>query len=108
MAQRWIAEERVVFVHADGRRTAGRIAIGEPEPRGRDACCEVALEGMERSYTLVGASTLQALMLAIQLGGYRLHDFIAKGGRVLGPAGGDVALEALFGPLLRAAKVPGP
>ena len=62
---------------------------------------------MERTHKIRGASTLQALLLAICLGGMRLRDFIAKGGRVIDPdEGNDVPLEAYFGALLRTTATP--
>ena len=48
-----------------------------------------------------GASTLQALVLAVRFLGRRLNDFLSTGGRVLDPHGdSDVPLESLFGKLL--------
>jgi hypothetical protein len=103
----WIAEEPVVFVHPNGTRTAGRIALGAPVRREHDCACQVALDGMERSVAIYGDSTLQALLLASRYLGMRLHDFLSRGGRVLYPPDADegddtdVALSALFGSFLR-------
>jgi hypothetical protein len=100
----WIAQENVVFVDVDGRRSSGRIAVGRPEQVSAvEATCTVALDGLERTWPIRGTSTLQALLLATRFLGMRLHDFISKGGRVVYPDGDDdVTLEALFGALLRA------
>lgn len=100
----WIAERRVVFVHPDGRRSDGRIAIGAPYMVDIDeARCPVTLDGLETFPPQVaGASTLQALLLAARLAGRRLRDFQERGGRIEYPVdegGGDVDLEALFGSL---------
>lgn len=79
-----MAEEEVVFVHPDGRRVAGRIAIGAPLTSGRECSVEVSLQGVEPrlSTKIYGETTLQALMLGIRFMGYRLHDFLQKGGRI--------------------------
>lgn len=109
MEPTWIAEEKVVFVHPDGRRTVGRIAVGVPEQVGPDeASCPIALDGLERTRPIHGGSKLQALLLAIRFLGMRLHDFLSKGGRVFYPVEDvDVPLEAaFFGPMLRAAGPP--
>ncbi len=106
MTPTWIAEEHVIFVEPDGRRNAGRIAVAQPVPiDDGDASCQVVLE-RDRTLTyppMFGASTLQALLLGVQLLGYELHDFLERGGRVLGAEDGeDFPLDVLFGPLLRA------
>jgi hypothetical protein len=108
VATRWIAEEPVTFVHPGGRRVLGRIAIAEPHSvNTEEASCEIALDGLERTHPIHGASTLQALMLAIRFLGMRLYDFTLKGGRVLHPdEDADVRLDGYFGALLCAAKVP--
>ena len=108
MTPSWIAEEPVVFVYADGRRNAGRIAVGLPEHVGADeARCSIALDGLERTRPIHGATTLQALLLAIRFLGMRLHDFMLKGGRVVDPnEDTDVPLGAFLGTLLRAAEPP--
>lgn len=64
----WIAEEKVVFVHPDGKRVVGRIAVAAPIVREQDCACEVVLEGLERSYTIFGDTTLQALLLGVGCG----------------------------------------
>lgn len=94
-----IAEDHVVFVFPDGRRQPGRIAIGVPESVGPDeARCTVVLEGMQPSTRVHGATTLQALVLALRLARQRLHDFVADGGRVLDPEDdSDIEIDAMFG-----------
>jgi hypothetical protein len=79
-----MAEEEVVFIHVDGRCIAGRIAIGTPVTSGRECSVEVSLQGVEPrlSTKIYGETTLQALMLGIRFMGYRLHDFLQKGGRI--------------------------
>ena len=120
MPPTWIAEEPVVFVHPDGRRVAGRIAIGLPGPDGRGASvCPVALDGLldvGEKPGIFGEGNLQALLLAARFAGGMLHDFLARGGHVIMHGedepdagvdgdGGDgdrdaAALDATFGPLL--------
>jgi hypothetical protein len=107
MPPTWIAEEPVVFVHPDGQRVAGRIAIGLPGPDGRGASvCPVALDGLfdiGQKPGIFGEGNLQALLLAARFAGYTLHAFLSRGGRVVGPGepeDHDVPLSALFGPLL--------
>jgi hypothetical protein len=108
-AATWIAEEHVVFIHPDGTRRPGRIALAAPVQRAGRYTCEVALDGMQPNMAIHGGSTLQALLLAAGVLGMRLHDFVARGGRVLYAPGEesdgseDVALEALFGCYFRAA-----
>src|SRR4051812_5064111 len=106
MPPTWIADQAVVFVHADGRRSPGRIAIAQPEQVGPDeATCLIALDGLERTRSIHSASTLQALLLGIRFLGMRLHDFVSKGGRLVAPDGDtDFPLEAYFGDLLRPAE----
>jgi hypothetical protein len=109
MSTRWIAEQRVVFVHADGRRVAGRIAVAAPTQSAENASCVVALDGLASSHPIHWESTLQAMLLALQLAGWELHRFTASGGRVLDPdEDTDIPLEAIFGPLLRPAPMVGP
>jgi hypothetical protein len=110
----WIAEEQVVFVQADGTRIPGRIAVAAPVVREQDCACEIVLEGLERSHTIFGDSTLQALLLGVRFLGARLHDHLSRGLRV--ELAGDAAeadstdvvdndtevIAVLFGPLLRA------
>jgi hypothetical protein len=110
MASEWIAEEQVVFVFPNGTRRDGRIAIGLPVRDHHDARCPVALDGLQQCGPIFGASTAQALLLAIRFLGVRLHDFLSRGGRVVYPEGVieqeggrgdvDIPLGALFGPLL--------
>ncbi len=99
----WIAGREVTFIKPDGRKTPGRIAIGEPEEvSGVEARCAVLLEGLDPVHEARGDSTLQALALALRLAGRRLHDFCSSGGRVEYPdheGGGDVDLDALLGPV---------
>jgi hypothetical protein len=104
MKQTWIAEEEVVFLHPNGRRVPGRIAVGLPvQVHVGEADCTIALDGYEQQPgPLKGGSTLQALLLAVRFIGTRLHDFLSKGGRVLNPEDdSDFELEASFGSLLR-------
>ena len=89
-----------MFVHPDGTRSPGRIALGAPVRRELDCACLVALDGLERSVAIYGDSTLQALLLASRFLGTRLHDFLSRGGRVLDPHDTDIELSALFGSFL--------
>ncbi|MCB9563160.1 MAG: hypothetical protein H6708_22410 [Kofleriaceae bacterium] len=107
MAPTWIAEEPVVFVTTDGRRMPGRIAVGRPEQvSATEARCPVILDGLAPVWPISGGSPLQALLLAVQFLGMRLHALTSSGRRVVDPDdGSDVGIEALLGPLLRAPAV---
>jgi hypothetical protein len=109
----WIAEQRLVFVHGDGRRVNGLVAIASPvlEPETGVASCAVALDGMHDRLSaaapmrIQGGGTLQALVLAVGFAGKMLRNFVDGGGRVLFPDEGtgegdvDVPIDALFGTL---------
>jgi hypothetical protein len=102
MTTTWIAEESVIFVHKDGRRAPGRIAIAAPVALDDHCACEVALEGLDQSRRIFGDSTLQALLLGAAFLGMQVQAFLKRGGRVMHPdESGDVPLRSLFGPLLR-------
>ena len=103
-----------MFVTANGARIAGRIAVAAPVVREQDCACDVVIEGLDESYTIYGESTLQALLLAVQFLGSRLHDYQSRGVRFeADDPDGDPEDNArhdiitlLFGSLLRAAEVP--
>jgi hypothetical protein len=106
----WIAEMRVVIVHPDGLRAPGHIAIGQPYALGGadpaanfESHCPVKIDGLGSGvHHVSGGGTLSALLLGIQLLGYLLHDFRARGGRVVDADDGtDVDLDSMFGPFLR-------
>lgn len=101
VATTWIAEQRVIFVHPDGTRCEGRIGIGLPvQVSAREARCLVALEGLDRTYAIPGASTLEAMLSAIRFGVQGLQQFRARRGRLLLPDGlTDLPLDTIFGPL---------
>lgn len=73
---------------------------------GDEAHCPVEIDGLHsRVHPIIGGGSLQALLLGVRFLGTMLHDFIARGGRVLDAEDDtDVPLEALFGPLLRENK----
>jgi hypothetical protein len=98
----WIAELQVIWVLASSERRPGRIAIGMPVVVSDiEASCAYALDGLEYVAGPVhGAHTMQALCTALSFVGWKLHAFLAGGGRVLHDTGDDVALEDVFGPLL--------
>jgi hypothetical protein len=108
MTTTWIAEQPVVFLYGDSRRS-GRIAIGLPvQINPTEARCSVLLDGLDvHPIGIVGMSSLQALLLSVRFLGMRLHDFLSKGGRVLDPGdGSETALDGLFGPMLQRAVPP--
>jgi hypothetical protein len=105
----WIAELRVVMVHPDGRRVPGHIAVGRPytlgdgDPAGSfESHCPVEIDGLHsQRHPIIGAGTIQALLLGVRFLGTMLHNFTSRGGRVLHATDGtDVDLESLFGPML--------
>jgi len=98
----WIADQAVIYLYPSGERSHGRIAVGQPCEIDRvEASCLVWFDGHDpHAIAIHGASTLQALLLAVCYLGKRLHDFVSRGGRVLYPdEESDVALDALFGPM---------
>jgi hypothetical protein len=106
----WIAEKRVVLVHPDGRRVAGHIAVGQPYTLGGadpaatyESHCPIEIDSLyPAAQPIIGGGTLQALLLGVQFLGTMLHDFMSRGGRVLDPEDDtEIALESLFGPMLR-------
>jgi hypothetical protein len=98
----WIAEQRVTWALASGERRPGRIAIGMPIAISEvEASCWYALDGLEYvAGPMLGSDTMQALCMALRFVGWKLHAFLARGGRVLDDDGEDVGIEAVFGPLL--------
>src|SRR5207248_366502 len=95
-----LAAERVEYVAPNRKRRHGQVAIGKPfwVDENHAGC---VVECPDTSRTIFGATTLQALFLAIRFAGMQFHAFVAKGGRILGPDGGRrFPLEAYFGPLL--------
>jgi hypothetical protein len=104
----WIVSDPVVFVHPNGDRVAGRIAVGMPvQIDETEARCKIALDGLDCINPRIGGATpLHALLLGVQFIGMRLHSFRSKGGSVLTSDGEAVNLEAMFGPLLQPAVVP--
>jgi hypothetical protein len=85
MKSTWIAERQVIFIHGDGHRVPGRIAIASPVRITSDeARCLVALDGVQvHPVPIAGSCTLQALLLAMQYLGMRMYDFCSKGGESL-------------------------
>ena len=108
----WLVEHPVTWVLPSGEQRSGRIAVGVPElvpGGGGDATCAFALDGLETGRgPLRGHGALQALLLALQFIGLMLHDYLARGYRVLDPDqtyDPDLAtagLISVFGPLIRA------
>jgi hypothetical protein len=101
----WTVEEPAVFLHPDGQRVPGRIAIGYPVPPADPyrAECQALIDGIDGRVESFEADTpLTALQLAMASLAGKLRAFLAGGGRVLRPEGdADADLEALFGPMLR-------
>ena len=108
----WIAELRVIIVHPDGRRVPGHIAVGRPYALGGadpaasyESHCPVEITDVHSCrHPLIGGGTLHALLRGVEFLGVMLHEFVARGGRILDPEdGSEVALSVLFGPLFHAA-----
>ena len=100
----WIAEEHVIWVLPSGERRAGRIAVGLPEMVADgegEAKCTIALDGLEPVRAVSGQGTMQALLLALRLGGMRLYDFISHGMSVRCPNDdSEIDLSESFGAFL--------
>jgi hypothetical protein len=83
----------------------GHIAIGQPytpdgDPAaGHESHCAIEIDGLHsRNHPIINGGSLQALLLAIQFAGSRLHDFVSRGGRVLDAEDeSNVPLAAFFG-----------
>lgn len=111
----WIAELRVIVVHPDGRRVPGHIAVGRPytlaggDPAANyETHCPIEISDIHPArHPVISGGTLGALVSGVQFLGWLLHDFVARGGRVLDPEDeSDVPLEAIFGPLLSGSITP--
>jgi hypothetical protein len=64
----------------------------------REATCALALDGVDPVRVSHGATTLQALVLALRLGRMRLDSLVSTGGRILEPERGeDLAVDAMLG-----------
>jgi len=110
----WIATTELVWVDPDGTRRPGRIAVARPVQRETGEWgCQVHAVGFERrTRTIFGASSWQALQLALQFIGYDVHRYVEEGGSMLWPSepaddeGEDqrYSPELLLGPLFRAPK----
>jgi hypothetical protein len=110
MSTTWLAEERLIWSHPDGRRVPGRIRVGVPKMVTDDAAeCMLAIEGLcDLAFPMHGDSPLQVLLLALRHIGILIYDFLSRGGRVLDPLTGEnFGIEHLFGPLLCPAKSDG-
>ena len=96
-----IATLELVALHADGRRVPFALRLHAPEeaPTG-EWQCTLRLDGLiDELAPVSGDDSLQALCLALLLAARLLRRFIAGGGRLLDPLGGDEdwPLEAYFG-----------
>jgi len=96
-----VCECDVVFIHADGTRSPGRIWVNRPRRSGAGSAeCSVGIDGLHPALPPVaGADTLQALVLALRLIGALLHDFVGRGGKIRLPnCEAELELGAYFGP----------
>lgn len=97
-----IASTEMTAVLASGERVPVRIAIERPcqTPHGDWCCRAVGSPVVQSSGTgICGASSLQALALAISYLRHQLKHFVSKGGRLVYAADGDedVEIDAIFG-----------
>ena len=103
-----IAEHAALFVHANGRRWAGRIALSPIIRRSLTPdiqvwSCTVVADNVVGPFQLHGASRLQALTCALDFLASQLFRFVAAGGRILDPnSEQDYPLETMFGAVWRA------
>jgi hypothetical protein len=102
----WTAELPIVWI-INGKRVAGRVAIGVPElvPDGDgEAICPVALDGLQPITRVRGDGVFHALMQGVRFLDLRLRHYVADGVRVIYPDGehdpdGDTeSLLAMFKP----------
>ena len=96
-----IAKLELVALHTDGRRVPFALRLGAPEPRATGEWrCALHLDGLvDELGPVSGDDGVQALCLALLLAASLLRRFVAAGGRLLDPLGGDEdwPLEAYFG-----------
>ena len=99
-----IAAVELVFQPAKGAKRRVRIRLGKPyQASSRDWACPSEMRGFEPRYPDArGASSWQALTLAIFLLRSRIDDFVETGGTILTGADGSTwdkrALTSTFGP----------
>ena len=95
-----LAAAEFVAVLPDGARRRVRIAVGAPRPgAGGEWRCPLAMDGLSPpSAAIAGEDALQALGLAWRYLGSTLRHLVATGGRLEFSSGGEVPLDAYFGP----------
>lgn len=83
----WIAETEVVWVYRDRTRRTARVAIARPVQRstGEWVCRIEGAPMQNRTMTIFGASSWQAMFLALQFFGYDVHHHVEVGGRIMWP-----------------------
>jgi hypothetical protein len=100
---------RVVLVFPSGNRVPSHISVGQPvtlndqDPADNyESYCAVEIQGLQPLTRISGGGSLQALLLGLSFLGMRLHDFGARGGRVVhSDEDSDVELKSIFGTFLR-------
>jgi hypothetical protein len=94
-----IASAEFVATLPDGSQRPLRVAVGVPYFGRLDVWwCPVWLDSLHPEVAAIaGEDALQALGLAWEYLGTTLTAFVAGGGRVQFPSGGDVPLTAYFG-----------
>ena len=101
---RFIASYELRWLKADGSEVSVTARVGIPYESGDgEYRCPVEIEGFDGRYPdIAGASSLQALCLAIQLLANRLNDLLQEGGRLVYPDDSSTewrsdSLNSLFG-----------
>jgi hypothetical protein len=95
-----IATLELIALHTDGQRVPFALRLNAPEEAFTGEWqCVLRLDGLFDDLAPVsGDDSVQALCLALLLAAQLLRRFVASGGRLLDPLGGeDWPLEAYFG-----------
>jgi hypothetical protein len=93
------ADLPVIFVHGNGMRSRGRLAVEFPQMvSNEEATCVVILDGLRDTHFVIrGSSSLQALVLSLQFMAEQLRAFYGHGGKLVATTdGSDLSVDAIF------------